>query len=188
MFGFMKKLLGMFSGSSDGYVSHPEAVIVACFFNPTNSAYRLLAFQKWYSSIKHMNHRIVECLIGPDAESQLPKSPYITQVRTESLLWHKETLLNRAIADLPEQFRYVFWLDADVLFTNKNWMVEGVEQLQTANIIQPFEFCIHLEKNQIAPAFDVEAARSAPVRNPSMWRSFCSAYAKHCCKNRECSA
>jgi len=54
------------------YKTHSEAVIVSCFYNPQNSPYRLLAFQKWYHSIKHLNYRIIECLIGPDAKSQLP--------------------------------------------------------------------------------------------------------------------
>jgi hypothetical protein len=157
------------------YVGHDEAVIVACFFNPQNSPYRLLAFQKWYSSIKHLNHRIIECLIG-DAESQLPESPYITQVTTDSLLWHKESLLNKVISELPFQYKYVFWLDTDVLFTNPNWLVEGVEKLQTAKIIQPFEYCVHLQKNQTAPDFDVNQYRSlvndAKRRHPMLWRSF----------------
>lgn len=157
------------------YVGHDEAVIVACFFNPQNSPYRLLAFQKWYSSIKHLNHRIIECLIG-DAESQLPDSPYITQVTTESLLWHKESLLNKVISELPFEFKYVFWLDTDVLFTNPNWLVEGVEKLKTVKVIQPFEYCVHLQRNQTALDFDVDAyrtlVRDARRRHPMLWRSF----------------
>lgn len=157
------------------YVGHDEAVIVACFFNPQNSPYRLLAFQKWYSSIKHLNHRIIECLIG-DAESRLPESPYITQVQTDSLLWHKESLLNKVISELPFEYKYVFWLDTDVLFTNPNWMVEGVEKLKTVKVIQPFEYCVHLGKNQTAPDFDVDAyrplVRDVKRRHPMLWRSF----------------
>src|SRR4051812_40308794 len=113
------------------YKTHSDAVIVACFLNPQNSPYRLLAFQKWYRSIRHLNHRVIECTIG-DARPQLPESPYIRRVRAESLLWHKETLLNLLIADLPKNFEYVFWLDADVLFTNDRWLVDGVEVLQSA--------------------------------------------------------
>ena len=176
------------------YEGHPEAVIVACFFNPQNSPYRLMAFQKWYRSIKHLNHRVIECLIG-DAESQLPSSPHITQVETESLLFHKESLLNKVMAELPTQFKYVFWLDTDVLFTNRRWMVEGVQQLQTNNLIQPFEYCVHMKRNELKPSFDVEAMRrivNDPIRklvtarvfaerypemkNPEMWRSWSSNY------------
>lgn len=176
MFDYLKNLFV----NRGRYKTHSEACIVSCFFNPQNSPYRLLAFQKWYHSIKHLNHRIVECLIGPDVKSQLPESPYITQVQADSLLFHKESLLNLAIADLHPEFKYVFWVDADVLFTNDNWLVEGVEQLQTANVIQPFEYCIHLNRNQIKPDFDVDAFR-ATVNDPAkrhkqLWRSFCANY------------
>lgn len=174
------------------YRAHQDAVIISCFYNPQGNPYRVLAFQKWYRSIKHLPHRIVECLIGPNAKSQLPKSPYITQVRTDSLLWHKETLLNNVVRGLPKHFKYVFWVDADVIFINKDWLVEGVAALQTAKIIQPFEYCVHLKKNQLQPDFDLEPHRdncypqnpyyhhsmhSIAARHPQMWRSFCANHA-----------
>lgn len=162
------------------YKTHSEAVIVSCFFNPQNSPYRLLAFQKFYRSIKHLNHRIIECVIG-DAESQLPDSPYITKVSTDSLLWHKEALLNKVISELPSKYHYVFWVDADVKFTNLNWLVDGVAALQQKNIIQPFEYCVHLDRNQTEPDFNVDVQRAAvsdpQARHPKMWRSFAANYA-----------
>ena len=59
------------------YKTHSDAVVISCFYNPLNSPYRLLGFQKWYRSIRHLNHRIIECLIGDDAKPQLPSSPFI---------------------------------------------------------------------------------------------------------------
>lgn len=162
------------------YRTNSEAVIVSCFFNPQNSPYRLLAFQKFYRSIKHLNHRIIECVIG-DAEPQLPDSPYITRVHSDSLLWHKESLLNKVVSELPSQFKYVFWVDADVKFTNLNWMVDSVRVLQESNIVQPFEYCIHLDRNQTEPDFNPDEFRgrvsNAKERHPKMWRSFCANYA-----------
>lgn len=174
------------------YRQHSEACIVACFFNPQNSPYRLLAFQKWYHSIKHLNHKIVECLIGPDAKSQLPESPNISQVRADSLLFHKEAMLNLAIEDLPPEIKYIFWVDADVIFTNLNWLRDGVRELQTANVIQPFEYCVHLEKNQIAPNFNVDLYRNNSnipgQRHPAVWRSFCATYVIDAHENTEHSS
>jgi hypothetical protein len=87
-------------------------------------------------------------------------------------------LLNGIIKNLDPKFKYVFWLDADIIFTNKNWLVDGVKQLKTANMIQPFEYCIHLEKDQTEPYFDTtheyEFASHLTKRHPRMWRSFCS--------------
>lgn len=159
------------------YKTSSDAVVVSCFYNPQNNPYRLLAFQKWYHSIKHLNHRIIECLIG-NAKSQLPDSPYIEKMHTDSLLWHKETLINKIVEKLPKEYKYVFWIDADVLFTNNNWLVDSVEELKKNCIVQPFEYCIHLEEGQLKPNFNVDSYRSKnPVKlHNSLWRSFCSNY------------
>lgn len=177
--GFAGGTLRTYEEPAVRYASHPEAVVVACFFNPQNSPYRLIAFQKWYRSIKHLNHRIIECVIGDDKPKwQLPESPYISRVTTESLLFHKEALLNKVIAELPVKFQYVFWLDTDILFTNPNWMAQGVEALQTVNLIQPFSYCVHLKRNELKPSFNPDDFRTVAddpkKRRPEMWRSFCA--------------
>jgi len=163
------------------YQTHPEAAIVSCYFNPTKSPYRRAAYDKFYSTIKHMNHRIVECAIGDDP-FEIPKTENIRQVRTKTLLWHKESLLNMAIKDLPQEIKYVFWIDADVIFTNKRWMKDGVRAFKNgAKILQPFEYCIHLDKGETRPGFDVDEAEQTcsikELRNPKMWRSFSANYA-----------
>jgi hypothetical protein len=159
------------------YKTHSEGVIIACYYNPRNNPYRLIAFNKFYKSIKHLNHRIVECVIG-DSEAQLPQTEFITRVSTNTTLWHKESLLNGLISKLPTNFKYVFWVDADVIFTNKNWMVDAVAELQPSKnrMVQLFEYCIHLGQDETKPSFAVEYER--PVvdepkrRHPKMWRSF----------------
>ena len=162
---------------SDKYKTHSEAVIIACYFNPQGNPYRLIAFNKFYDSIKHLNHRIVECVIG-DTEPELTETKYISRVHTSNLLWHKEALLNNIIAELPSKYKYVFWLDTDVLFTNNNWLVESVESLQTNKILQPFEYCVHLEKDLYQPLFNTEREKkfvgNPDTRHPKMWRSFCA--------------
>jgi hypothetical protein len=101
---------------SDKYKTHPEAAVISCFFNPQRNPYRTKAFEIFYESIKHLNHLIVECIIGED-EPQLPNNGHVMWIHTRDLLWHKESLLNKAIEQLPPNIKYVFWVDADVIFT-----------------------------------------------------------------------
>lgn len=158
------------------YHTHSEAMIVSCFFNPQKSPYRIKAFKIWYESIKHLNHSIIECVIG-DSQPQLEESENIKRVYTENLLWHKEALLNKVIADLPKKYKYIFWVDADVLFTNLDWMVDGVKELKTSNIIQPFEYCVHLERDENKPSFAMDKFRELYLpnkENGKVWRSFCA--------------
>ncbi len=165
----------------DTYRPHPEAVIISCYFNPQGSAPRKQAFDTFYESIKHLNHRIVECVIGNDKpQIYTEDNENITLVRTKNLLWHKEALLNGIIKNLPDQFKYVFWVDADVIFTNLNWVIEGVQELQHNRIVQPFEYCVHLDEHETAPCFDVDCAKyhatTPSLKHPALWRSFASCH------------
>lgn len=173
MFDFVRRL---FRNDDNRYESHKEAVVVSCYFNPMNSPYRLLAFNMFYETIKHLNHRIIECVIG-DAKPQLEVNEHIKRVYTPSLLWHKEALLNMVVADLPRKYRYVFLLDADILLTNPRWMVEGVNLLRTCNkVVQPFEYCVHLNRDEIKPSFEIPRSVKPNVLNSMVWRSFCNNY------------
>lgn len=173
------------------YTTSPEAVIITCYFNPTHSDYRKKLFFEFYDTIKNCHHRIIECVFGDEEDFTLPTdNPNIEQIRTDILLWHKEALLNVIIKKLPKQFKYVFWLDCDLIFTNKNWIVESVERLSCTNkdnlcnIIQPFEFAYHLEKDEFQPNDATRAQQnySAFPMNPRtqrrVWKSFASNYEK----------
>lgn len=176
MLDFLKNLFL----SPDKYKKNSEAIIISCFYNSENSEYRLKAFNQWYETIKHLNHKIVECVIG-NAKPQLPTNPNIEVIYTQDLLWHKESILNKIISELPTKFKYVFWLDADIIFENKNWLVEAVEELKTVNILQPFSFCYHLEKDETKPnKITLEQAQRYldPIspKERRVWRSFCANY------------
>ncbi len=173
------KILDIFKNNflyANKYKTHSEAVIIACYYNPTHNPYRLKAFNEFYESIKHLNHRIVECVIS-DATPELPENDFIKRVSTNTTLWHKESLLNGIIAKLPTKFKYVFWVDADVIFTNKNWVIDAVAELQKNNMVQLFEYCVHLDQDELTPKFNLHEAKdflnsSPSIRNPKLWRSF----------------
>jgi len=174
VFTFFKKLL--FTEENKPISSLDEAIIISCYFNPMKSPWRRKAFDTFFDGIKGFNYKIVECVIG-DGEPELPAQ--FEKVYTQSLLWHKETLLNNIIKTLPAKYKYIFWLDADIVFTNPNWLEESVNVMKAgANIIQPFEFCVHLEQGELKPSFNINAYKrecSNPVlRHKMLWRSFCS--------------
>jgi hypothetical protein len=60
------------------------------------------------------------------------------RVRTDDELWIKENLINIAISRLPEDWKYVAWVDADVMFTRPNWVGETIHQLQHYKLVQMF--------------------------------------------------
>lgn len=60
------------------------------------------------------------------------------QLRTNDELWHKERLLNIGIERLPDNCKYVAWVDADIRFARPDWVHETVQLLQHYPVIQMF--------------------------------------------------
>lgn len=68
-------------------------------------------------------------------------------VRTNSLVWIKESAINIGISRLPEDWRYLAWLDGDIRYRKHGWAAEAVHALQLFDIIQPWEHCYDLGPN-----------------------------------------
>jgi hypothetical protein len=58
--------------------------------------------------------------------------------RTKTELWHKERLINIMAQRLPSDWKYVAWVDCDVLFVRPNWVGECIHQLQHYDFLQMF--------------------------------------------------
>jgi hypothetical protein len=56
-----------------------------------------------------------------------------------------------------------------VLFTNKRWLTESVSRMQGlgCNILQPFEYCVHMEKDELEPKLNMTWCACSGVRDVS---------------------
>jgi hypothetical protein len=66
------------------------------------------------------------------------------QVRGADEVWVKENLVNIGLSRLPEDCKYVAWIDADISFVRPDWVEEIVQQLQHYQVIQPWQDAIDL--------------------------------------------
>lgn len=68
-------------------------------------------------------------------------NPYLT-VRVDptnnpkTVLWQKEHLLNLVERALPKRYDAIAWVDADILFLNRNWYRNTLDALQTKPVVQ----------------------------------------------------
>lgn len=168
-----------------GYKNNPDAIIIACYFNPQRNIYRKIAFDKWFDTIKHLNYFILEGVLegqSPEIHNHISKNGRKESIIMPQLLWHKETLLNKIINEIIDEgkYKYIFWLDTDVLFDNKNWLVDACKELNNYNVVQPFEWCCHLDRDE--PIKSTEFLMKAVIghhyapdlsaKNFKFWRSF----------------
>lgn len=77
------------------------------------------------------------------------------QLRTTDEIWHKENMINLGVQLLPEDWRYVAWVDADVEFVRPDWAFETIEQLQHFSVVQMFRSALDLgPKGETINVFD----------------------------------
>ncbi len=134
------------------YVAASDLCIVVPFFNPCRSVWRTDNFLALASVLdaSRVEWRAVECMFG-DAPPQLPEGDHVRRVRAESVLWQKERLINLAVAELPDRFDKVAWIDADVVFANPRWIGETSDALETFAVVQPFDTAVRLPAGGTRP-------------------------------------
>jgi hypothetical protein len=90
------------------------------------------------------------------------------QIRTEHPIWHKENMINVGIQKLlPEDWKAVAWIDADVEFDNSSWVKDTLKILNgSKDIVQLFSHCIDMDQNEeamsIFPSFCFQYTKQLP--------------------------
>ncbi len=123
--------------------------VVACVSNPArwHSRLRLARdFMAHMALTPNIKFYMVETAYG-DRQHELTSStnPQHLQLRTNSEIWIKESMINLGVRYLlPKDWRYLAWIDADVEFRNPNWVQEALHELQHFEVIQPWQSCSDL--------------------------------------------
>ena len=123
----------------------PNLHVITAYFNPSHYQTRRLNYGIFAHLLKQSGIPLltVECAFGDD-DFDLPEDNDVIKVRSKSILWQKERLLNLALGWLPKSCQYVAWLDCDLVFTNPNWARDTAALLQNTPVVQVFETCNRL--------------------------------------------
>lgn len=86
---------------------------------------------------------IVSEVVG---SAPLPKLPVWKHVKatTKCQMWLKENIINMASMHLPSDWKYIAWIDADILFLNENWVQDTKETLEYYDIVQLFHTVVNM--------------------------------------------
>lgn len=123
-------------------------MVVTTYYNPKRYKLRRKNYDIFINLLKDSGipTLTVECAFGDD-EFELPADKSVFQIRSQSLLWQKERLLNLWVEQLPRKYKYIAWIDCDVIFLNKNWAVDTVKLLKEYKVVQCFKTALRLKKN-----------------------------------------
>lgn len=119
---------------------------ITVIFNPRQfkSRYRLYREFKQYIESCGPNIKLLTVEISyanRPFEVTTAEDPWNLQMHTDYELWHKEAGMNAGLARLKQLMpdaKYCATLDADVSFSNKNWVTDTINALQHHHVVQPF--------------------------------------------------
>jgi len=131
---FPRKLEGSFWG-------------MTTFFNPAHYKNKIKNYRRFRNGVKGQGLKLIAIELafgGDDFELTDQDADILVQVRSNSVMWQKERLLNIGLSHLPQDCDKVAWIDCDVSFQNENWIKEASDILQIYNIVQLFSFIAYL--------------------------------------------
>lgn len=109
---------------------------------------------------------IVECAYKNDKHSlRDSKNISIIPVRSNTVLWHKENMLNIAINRLIPKYDKFMWVDVDISFSKDINIVvlEVIQALNKWHTIQPWRVCIDDGDHSMGEGFCARACRNLPI-------------------------
>lgn len=126
---------------------HDKFHVIAVISNPVRFKSRYELYRKFERHVKCAGANLwtVETAFGERPfEVTESRNPRHIQFRSEDELWHKENMINLAVMRLPFDWKYVAWIDADIMFNNPDWVEETIQQLQHYHFVQMFGTAIDL--------------------------------------------
>lgn len=131
----------------DNIVKTKKTWAITTFFNSQKYANKIKNYKKFRDNLAKQGIKLitVECAFSNNNfELTETDADVVVQVRSNSILWQKERLLNIALKHLPAECENVAWIDADIIFLNDNWVSEAESLLERYPIVQPFTQAVRL--------------------------------------------
>lgn len=124
--------------------------VITVFFNPAGFSSLLKNYFLFAEQLKRQNVELitVECAFN-NGPFYIPESKNVHRLKSDSVMWQKERLINYGVSKLPDDCEYYAWIDCDVMFHNEDWATLAVEKLQTADVIQLFKKVYYMPKGML---------------------------------------
>lgn len=123
-------------------LSLDDLAVVCCFFDAHGSIDRLRNHRAFARHVRDAGVPLLTVeLAFDDAPHRIDDDcGEVLRLRSRSLMWQKERLLNLGIQELLRRgYGKIAWLDADVRFLDDSWPWQVAAALERAQLIQVFE-------------------------------------------------
>jgi hypothetical protein len=155
--------------------------VIIVISNPCLFAKRYILTREFIKRIEsddcHINLFIVELCYG-DQKFIITdsKNKNHLQIRTDQVIWHKETMINMGVKLLPKNWKAMAWIDADIEFENHNWALDTLKILNgSCDIVQIWSHCVDMNYDELTMkvhnSFGYQYSKGNPYINngPNYW-------------------
>jgi len=127
---------------------------VAVYFNPCGYAAPRRNFRAFLERFRWMEGRllVVELAYGDKPFELTGAAVNLLQLRSDSVLWHKENLINIGTQILRERgFKHVGWLDGDTIINGdgEGWYYQACKALRRKKLVQLCEWIEHRYSDRV---------------------------------------
>lgn len=127
-------------------MQHDDFCILMFYWNYFNRKSIFNNFHVAYDSHRQLTPHVKVVEVARSGHFNL-KIPGVTQMSSEQCLWQKERVINYAAKHLTDDYKYIAYVDADLLFTDPNWISKTKDKLGNKNtVVQPYSNIRYLPK------------------------------------------
>lgn len=124
-----------------------QLAVVTTYFNPVGYSSLRANYRQFADGMQAAGVELyaAELAFGRDPFflRASPRAIRLRGNRRRNLLWQKERLLNMLAEQLPADVDAIAWIDADIVFLNRQWVADTLAALETAAVAQLFEDVYH---------------------------------------------
>lgn len=153
MYGSLHKYIASADVNKIGGTNKPNKIgsairkpaIISCYYNPCH--YKNL-YNNCKKFLENLGHDVTLVELSYDGRFDFKDSIHIRGDIDSNFMWQKERLINIGIESQPDDVDAVIWLDADIIFENKNWLQETIDLLEYHPVVQPYQKIYFYDSNQ----------------------------------------
>lgn len=138
-----------------------DLAAITCFFSYAKNTHAIKRHKEFSDNLRRQGVKLytIELAFYND-EFLLGDDTYL-RLRTDTVLWHKEALLNFLVKRLPPNVQKIAWLDSDIFIQDDDWADKVSDLLEKCKLLQiGSKFRFLKESKMDSGVFDKEECRS----------------------------
>lgn len=142
-----------------------DTAVALCHFSPVGFRRPAENARRVVADLKESDIPVYSVeLVRKGRKSDLVSSDL--EVSADSFMFHKENLLNLVLSVVPNRYSKVVFMDADVRFSDREWLDRVSVALDSNDVIQPMEWCFwSSSRNKISAAEQLSRGRRLDIGN-----------------------